>query len=186
MDTILLIIIAYISTNIDDLFINMIFFAQTRNAADTRSVIAGKYLGTGFLTLISLLGALGLQTLSSRWLSLLGVIPAALGIRELVRSLKSSNDEQASPINAKTLWLSIMITTIASGADNIGVYMPLFAAFHPWQMICTVIVFALMTGLWCMISRKLTDLPVFRNLIARTKSIVIPIVYILLGLYILL
>lgn len=185
METILLSIIAYISTNIDDLFINMIFFAQTQNAAETRNAVTGKFLGTGLLTAVSLLGACGLQTLPVHWLSLLGLVPIALGLREIIALLHGKTDEGNATVNAKTICLSMMVTTIASGADNIGVYMPLFAGFHAWQMVAAVAVFLLMTGLWCLLSKRLTDLPGLRSTLARYKSIVIPVVYILLGLYIL-
>ena len=179
-------VLAYISTNIDDLFINMLFFAQARSTAQTRSLFAGKYLGVMLLTVVSLLGAWGLQTFPASWLKLLGMVPMALGIREIIRSLRGAKEEEMSPKAARTLWLSMAATTIASGADNIGVYLPLFAGFSPWQMGVAIAVFALMTGLWCFISNRLTDLPGLRSLLARCKSVVIPIVYILLGLSILL
>ena len=77
------------------------------------------------------------------------------------------------------------LITIANGADNIGVYIPLFAGFSLWQMGTALSVFSLMTGLWCLLSIRLSDLPVLQKLLRKYKPVLIPAVYILLGLYIL-
>lgn len=185
MKTILLSTIAFISTNIDDLFINMIFFAQYHTKETTRSIVAGKYLGIGILTAISLLGAYGLQMLPGKWLSLLGLVPIALGIKAILSALHAQESEEDSNTPAQTLWLSMMLITIANGADNIGVYLPLFASFTGWQIGAAILVFALMTGIWCFLSKQLTGLPLLQKLLTKYKPILIPLVYILLGFYIL-
>lgn len=52
---------AFVGTNIDDMFINMLFFTEADTKAEVRSVVIGKYLGIGALVLLSVLGAFGLQ-----------------------------------------------------------------------------------------------------------------------------
>ena len=183
MKSILLSITAFVSTNMDDLFINMLFFAQHNTKASVRSIVAGKYLGMGALTLISLLGAYGLQMLPGKWLSLLGLFPLALGVREMIR--RSVPEDEMQPNDSRSLCLSMALITIANGADNIGVYLPLFAGFNPWQMGAAIAVFALMTGFWCLLSKRLTGMPVLQKLLAKYKPVLIPVVYILLGFYIL-
>ena len=185
MQSLLLSVIAFISTNIDDLFINMFFYAQYRTSKAVRSITAGKYLGMGALTAISLLGAYGLQMLPRKWLSLLGLIPIALGIKEIISMFRSQDPAEEHSSSGKTLWLSMALVTIANGADNIGVYLPLFAGFSLWQMCIALCVFALMTGIWCFFSKQLTNLPVLQKLLSKYRNILIPLVYILLGLYIL-
>ena len=185
MQTILLSVIAYISTNMDDLFINMFFFAQHRTKTAVQSITAGKYLGIGTLTAISLLGACGIQTLPEQWLSLLGLIPLFLGIKDIISTLRRQAADERIPEASGMLWLNMALVTIANGADNIGVYLPLFAGFHFWQMCAAIIVFALMTGLWCALSKRLTALPLLQELLIRYKAVLVPLVYLLLGLYIL-
>lgn len=185
MQTVLLSAIAFISTNIDDLFINMFFFAQYRTKEAARRIAAGKYLGMGALTAVSLLGAYGLQMLPGKWLALLGLIPIGLGIREILSNLRGQNEAEEPSSAAGTLWLSMALITIANGADNIGVYLPLFAGFSFWQMGIALLVFACMTGIWCFLGKQLTSLPVLQKLLSEYKTILIPLVYILLGLYIL-
>ena len=185
METILLSIIAFISTNIDDLFINMFFFAQHPTKRDAHNITAGKYLGMGTLTAISILGGFGLQMLPEQYLSLLGLIPIALGVKEIIVSLRIQDSSDDTHDVNKILWLSVMIITIANGADNIGVYLPLFASFALWQMMTAIIIFALMTGLWCSLSRRLAHMPVLQKLLTKYKPVLVPLVYILLGFYIL-
>ena len=186
METLFLIVIAFISTNVDDLFINLFFFARHRTKAEARSIAAGKYLGIGALTAISLLGAYGLQMLPDKCLSLLGLIPAGLGVREIIHTLRNQNSENDVPFAAQTLWLSVALITIANGADNIGVYLPLFAGFTPWQMGAAIIVFALMTGLWCLLAVQLAKLPAVQQVIRRWKRYLVPAVLFVLGISILL
>ncbi len=185
IESILMSLMAFISTNIDDLFINMLFFAQHRTKTEARSIVAGKYLGMGALTAVSLLGAYGLRLLPGKWLSLLGLVPIGLGVKEIVSAISKREEADDTHPSSRTLWLSMMLVTIANGADNIGVYLPLFAAFSLWQMGWAIVVFALVTGLWCALSKQLTGLPMLQKLLSRYKHILIPLVYLLLGFYIL-
>lgn len=179
-------VIAYISTNMDDLVFNMIFFAQAKSAREARSIAAGKFLGMFFLTAVSLLGAYGLQTLSLRWLPVLSIVPIALGLRQLIRHFRGGDEDTHAAAPCAALWLSMAITTVAAGADNIGVYVPLFAGFTPGQQLVGAAVFAAMTALWCLLAGRLTRFPGFQKWLGRIQPIAVPIVYILLGLYILL
>ena len=77
-----------------------------------------------------------------------------------------------------------MLVTIANGADNLGVYIPLFSGFVPWQLLAAVCVFAIMTGLSCLLAAKLSRIAVLARFLKRWRKVIIPVVYILLGLYI--
>ena len=50
-------VIAYISTNIDDIFVLMILLARAAKGTKGK-LIAGHFLGVGILTMVSMLGAL--------------------------------------------------------------------------------------------------------------------------------
>lgn len=73
-------VIAYISTNIDDIFVIMILLSQVQGAAK-RKLIAGHFLGVELITVISMLGAFGLQNLPLKYVGLLGLVPIGLGIK---------------------------------------------------------------------------------------------------------
>ncbi len=178
--------LSFISTNIDDIFMLMLFFAPCQSLRAKTKVTAGQYLGIGVLTSLSLLGAFGLQLLPQQYIGLLGLLPLALGAKTI---LGSSPDEDSQEIEGNITsapgLLQVALVTIAGGGDNIGVYIPLFAGFRTAELFCALSVFALCTGLWCLLADRLSHLPVIQTIIRRYKRILIPTVLIGLGLYIL-
>ena len=171
-------IIAYISTNIDDIFVLMILLAQVKGAAKGR-LIAGHFLGVGLLTLISIWGALGLQNLPVKYTGFLGIVPILLGIRAcFVRE----NDEHAAAVSPGILGMALI--TLGNGADNIGVYMPLFTGFTTLQRIAAATVFVLMTALWVWFANSLSALPRVKAVITKYKAVLIPFILIGLGIFI--
>lgn len=178
---------SFISTNIDDIFILMLFFAQVKSK---RCVVIGQYLGIGILTAVSLLGSSALQFIPEEYIRFLGVIPIVLGIKEWVACKKSAEEEKSDAPTAKDSALqqilSVSLVTVANGADNIGVYIPLFAGYSLQQMFAVVAVFSVMVAFWCFLAQKLASLPVLKAGIEKYKHILVPIVFIALGIYILL
>ena len=72
---------AYAATNIDDIFILMILYAQAEDRRGTMSVTAGQFLGLEILTAVSMLAALGTQLFLAEYVHLLGLVPLAPGKR---------------------------------------------------------------------------------------------------------
>lgn len=170
-------VIAYISTNIDDIFVLMILLAQTRAK---RSLIAGHFLGVGLLTTISMLGASGLQNLPLKYVGVLGLVPIGLGI-------KAWFDRDNEEVEAKAVGLlSMAMITLGNGADNIGVYIPLFTGFTDVEQTGAVIIFAAMTTLWLFLANSLAEFPRIKAVLETYKDIAIPVVFIALGLFIIL
>lgn len=172
---------AFVSTNVDDIFILMLLFAQAEGRAAKGRIVAGQYLGLGALTAVSMLCALGLGRVPQGWLRLLGLVPVALGVRAfLIRN--HMEEESVSAVGV----LSTAALTVANGGDNLGVYIPLFAGFSADGLVITAVVFALLCGLWCLLGMKLASLPRVQAVIRRWKGILVPAVLILLGLSIIL
>lgn len=188
-------IVSFASTNIDDIFVLMILFAQLDLKKDRKNIVIGQYLGIGILVMVSLLGAFGLQFVPQKYVGLLGIVPIILGIKSYIEykrekkneiSEKTSNgdlSDKKTKSNATGI-LSVMMFTVANGADNIGVYMPLFAAYSVAQLIVAIIIFAVMTALWCFLGNLLATVPSLKSIIQKYKHIAIPVVFILLGIYI--
>lgn len=179
LTSILTSIVSYISTNIDDIFVIMILLASAEGAAKRR-LIAGHFLGVGWITVISMLGAFGLQNLPLKYVGLLGLVPIALGIKAWF-----DRNEEETEANAGGL-LSMAMITVGNGADNVGVYIPLFTGFSGPERIGTVIVFALMTGVWVFLANSLAEFPKIKAVIEKYKGIAIPVVFIALGVFIIL
>ena len=173
-------IIAYISTNIDDIFVLMILLSQVQGAAKRR-LITGHFLGVGLLTLISMLGALGLQHLPVKYTGFLGIVPILLGIRAC---FDRDDDEHTGAANPGILGMALI--TLGNGADNIGVYMPLFTGFSAIERYLAAGIFVLLTAVWVGLAHRLATVPKIQAIISKYKAILIPLVFIALGIFIIL
>ena len=177
-------ILAYAGTNIDDIFLGMIFFAQAETKREISAVVLGKYLGISVLILLSLLGAAGLSFIPREYIGLLGLVPIVLGVKEWLN--RDSDGDSHTTYRHGSLLLSTAAVSISNGADNLGVYIPLFAGYSPVQLAVCAVVYFILTGVWCVLSKKLADLPGLRQMLLRYKHIAVPAVLILLGCYVIL
>ncbi len=177
---------AFVSTNIDDILILTVFFAQQASPARGRAVVLGQYLGVFFLTAASLCGALLLRFLPGFAIGLLGAVPIWLGVSQWLENRKQAGDAQTPQKKRPALPLAIQVAavTIANGADNIGVYVPLFAGYAPAQNAAVCAVFAAMTALWCMLACRISRLPPLKSALEKHGKTLVPLLYIALGLYI--
>ncbi len=172
---------AYVATNIDDLFLLLLLYTRTQDKKQKRQIFAGRYAGTGLLVAAGCAGAYGLQLLAERYLWIMGFVPIILGIKEFI-SKDENTDERIEYRHNMLLTTALM--TIASGRDNIGVYIPLFAGWNASRLMIMLAVFALMTALWCTAGKKLADLPALQKILTQHRKIIVPAVYIGLGIYI--
>jgi cadmium resistance transport/sequestration family protein len=213
ISTVITAIVSFASTNIDDLFLLILFFSQINNVMKKRHIIIGQYLGIGALTTISIIGALGVSVISPKYVGLLGLVPIYLGIKTYVdykKEIKDNGDtgqrELQNRENSKLedtadtqrnrikIFIKSFISpsivkvfsvTFANGGDNLGVNIPLFTSMSLVGILVTVIIFILLTALWCFIALKLTERPFVQRNIEKYKNIFVPIIYIGLGIYIL-
>jgi cadmium resistance protein CadD (predicted permease) len=124
-------IAAFVSTNIDDLFILMIFFATLR--LPSVQIILGQYIGMGLLMGVSLVGSLITLIVPRNIIGLIGLFPIALGIKELLELHNKDDKEEDEKLTKKLRRKNIQLPflTVAavtfSGSEEIGVYTTLFA-----------------------------------------------------------
>lgn len=179
---------AFVATNIDDIFVLMLFFS-TLNFRKGQVVI-GQYFGIGLLVLISTLGSLLALVVPQYIIGLLGLVPISIGIIRLVQLRKKNNSisEKTSQISR---WSHLPILTVAAvtfsnGGDNIGIYTPLFAKYSlADEVIFISLIFMIMTGFWCVAAYYLVRHPLIASRIKKTGHIIFPCVLIGLGIYIL-
>jgi cadmium resistance protein CadD (predicted permease) len=188
-------LVVYASTNIDDLLVLAVFFADPR--VRLGAVIVGRFIGLAALVLASAAAALLALVIPAGWIALLGVVPLFLGLRLLPALRGNREDEQSGaeglrPADAKdksrrgftSQALSVAGVTLANGGDNLGVYIPLFAT-APDAIAIYVVVFAVMTAVWCALGYLVVNNPLIGTQIRRYGHVLLPIVLIALGLYIL-
>jgi cadmium resistance protein CadD (predicted permease) len=179
---------AFIVTNIDDIFVLMIFFSHPKY--HSYNVIFGQYLGIAILVFVSALGSLLALVVPSYVVGLLGVIPIAIGVMKIIQLKEEKNSqgqEQEVQVNKLSYlsFLSVAGITISNGGDNIGVYTPLFAKYHsPPEVTLLILVFMLMTAFWCAIGYYLVKHPLIAVPIRKNAHIILPFVLIGLGIYI--
>ena len=192
---------AFIATNIDDLFILMLFFAQMNVTFRKQNIIAGQYLGFTALIVASLPGYFGGLIVPQAWIGLLGLVPILMGLTSLIQREKSASEVQmvteavvhpssrsvlgpiASLLTPQTY--SVAAVTVANGGDNIGIYIPLFANSNLSRLIIILSVFFLLVGVWCYIALQLTRHPAVAKVLTRSSDVLVPIVLVGLGIFIL-
>lgn len=183
---IVLAVTTFAVTNMDDLLILSLYFANP--AYKTKNIILGQYSGILVLIGISLSGFFLGKFLDEKWISLLGLVPLVIGIKELIILAKHSNTTVISEdiLQTKTTFqfVSVAVITIANGGDNIGVYTPLFATVSPVLLVMYISIFLLLTSLWCFLGHFFVNHPVTRGMFARYGKAVMPFFLILLGLFI--
>lgn len=189
IDIILLLtsVIAFIATNIDDLFILMLFFSNSR--FKNSHIIIGQYVGIMSLILISTVGYFFKFIIPASFINLLGLLPIAIGIKELInlkRHKVSPNEEIVQNEKfKKSSILSVALVTFSNGGDNIGIYMPLFVSLNLYQISIVIGTFLLMTSIWCFISYNLINHRILGDKIKKYGHIIFPFVLIALGIFIL-
>lgn len=188
---------AFCASNLDDILLLLLLFSAATSLQSRWHVVMGQYLGFSVLVSASLLGYVGGQFLPTPWVGLLGLLPISLGVSQIIDNLDPS-DQSDSQTNHASMpsWLECLGVpsgqvvaaagiTIANGGDNLGLYMPLFARCNGFQLTLTLIVFALMVGLWCAIAWRLIQAPAIADLISRYGQPLVPLLLIVLGLVIL-
>ena len=176
-------LIVFVSTSIDDLILLIIFQNQAQNRTERLAILGGQFLGIGTLVILSVIGTYFAKAMLENWIiGLLGFIPLFLGIRALMQKTEAT---EVSTNAGRTLFLTVTSVTIASGGDNIGIYIPWFSS-QGWQALPMVLcIFSLMIALFCVLSYLLANQSQLKVLISRYSAILVPIVFMLLGFSIL-
>mgnify|MGYP000966779367 FL=1 len=213
--------VSFASTNIDDIFVLMLFFSKIGNQLKKRHIIIGQYLGIMTLLLISTIGSIGLNLIPQQYTGLLGIIPILLGIKEWLKYRKDKIETEVQSLTVEEIYIpednviddlntdiaqiqgtknekikimlsklthpaiiSVFLVTIANRADNIGVYIPLFTTLNSYELIVTLFIFLSLTAVWCFAAERLTNIPSIKHMIQKYKNIIVPVVFIVIGIFI--
>jgi len=197
LSELLVAIIAFASTNVDDLLLLSSLFIDSDLRAG--SVVVGQFVGMSLLVLISILAAHFMVSIPVASIRMLGAFPLCLGILRLAKIfrtplLKAATDPKETEFVGKeqvrVSWVKseaalAALLTLANGGDNLSVYIPLFAVQRSFVPLY-VTVFGVMTGIWCFFGYLLTNQRPFRDQLKRYAGMIVPWVLIALGLKVLL
>ncbi|PZF87609.1 cadmium resistance transporter, partial [Micromonospora deserti] len=173
--------VVFAATDVDDIVILTLFFVAARTTGRPRrwQIVAGQYLGIGALALASAVVAAGLLVVPDPWTGLLGLLPVALGVRALL-----DGDEGEAPAVVPGT-LGVAGVTVANGADNVAVYVPVFRALGPADTAVFLLVFVVLIAAWCAAGAWLGNHPRVVRLVERAGHRLVPAVLIAIGLVIL-
>jgi cadmium resistance protein CadD (predicted permease) len=188
---------AFAATNIDDLFILMVFFANPNFR--TSQIILGQYIGMGLLLVVSLLGSLIALVIPNNLIGLAGLFPVAIGIKELLKlrnaaanakdyidNTEITNQLSKNRWRASTYFQFILVATVTfSGGEEIGIYTSIFVTQNSLSELFSIImVVMVLTGIWCAISIYIVKHSRLAAYFRRISKRVLPFVLIGLGMYI--
>jgi cadmium resistance protein CadD (predicted permease) len=169
---------AFVSTNIDDLFLLVGYFSDRSFSRDL--IFAGQILGMAGIVAISLMAASVALAISPAHVGLLGFAPIIIGIGRLLRLGKT---EQGQPTAVGIIQVATI--TIVNGGDNIAAYTPIFATEGSLEMSATLAIFAVLTLVWCFAALGLVRHTALGKPLRRYGHVLLPFILIGLGVLIL-
>ena len=184
LETLIVTIAAFIATNIDDVIVFAVLSLENCSKTGFRQMATGRYIGTFLLLIISMIGVFGVSLLPDQLIGLLGLLPIGLGIKSYYDYHHDEPEQNDSAVHQADMTMNYTLLTIANGADNIGVYIPLFSDFSIADALTAAFVFALMTALFCIAVKKIAELPYMQAKIKKYQAVIVPSVLIILGLII--
>lgn len=168
----------FAATNIDGLFLTAALLAD--RSFRPRDVVLGTYAGIAALYAASAVGSLVSLIAPPAVIALLGLVPIVIGMQQLRRR------QADEPLQVKSAGLlAVAGLNVAMGADNIGVYTPVFAASPGADIATYGAIFAMLTGIWCYAAYRLVNHPSIGVPVRRYAPRLVPFVLIGLGLWIL-
>jgi cadmium resistance protein CadD (predicted permease) len=180
-------VVLFAITNIDDLVLLALHFGTARGDRAHRRIVIGQYLGFGAILAVSVLAAYGLRLLPDNAVAYLGLIPIALGVRAafIAWRHRGASNRERRPVAVQASSSEVAGVTFANGADNLSIYIPVFAASETSAIVAYAIVFLLMVGVWCAAGHYFATRQVVTRALARWGHILQPIVLITIGALIL-
>ncbi|MFE7069045.1 cadmium resistance transporter [Streptomyces sp. NPDC057620] len=175
-------------TNIDDILVLALFFAQgTGHRGATRRIALGQYLGFAAILAVAVAAAFGATFLPEKAIPYLGLLPLALGVKAAVQAWRHRDDsqEEKKAGDGGPRPLEVAAVTFANGGDNIGVYVPVFATAGIGGMSVYVVVFLILLAVWLAAGRYFATRPVIATALSRWGHVLLPVVLIGIGLLIL-
>jgi cadmium resistance protein CadD (predicted permease) len=131
-------IVLFASTNVDDLFVLVAFFVDP--GFRPREIVAGQYIGIAFLFAVGLTGSLLSFVIPRAYIGLLGLVAIVLGTKRLWDNIprRGAEKRDLASLNSSGKYprsTAVALITLANGSDNVGVYMPAFAADSGFQIV---------------------------------------------------
>lgn len=173
-------------TNIDDLILLALFFGRAHDRWSRVGIVVGQVLGIATIVIAAALVGGAVESVSHRVVAWAGLIPIAIGLYTLWRRPGGEDDEPGrAPAPAPSV-LTVATVTVANGADNLGVYAPIFATADRSTVVAYGLVFLALSLLWGGLGHHIATRPRIATLLEYWGHLIYPGVLITLGIVILL
>ena len=177
--------ITFVATSIDEIPVFFMLYAKNVGKGKSKIITLAYFIGTFLLITLGLFGAFGLMQIPVKWvIGLTGLLPLGMGIKVLI---KGDDDEEKAVATAhkhKTLWLQVLVITLALGADDLGVYIPLFTTLAGWEFLLMLLVFTIGTAILCFVSYRLTKIDQLMRFLEKQEHFIVGIVFIGIGIFV--
>ncbi|KAH6664857.1 cadmium resistance transporter-domain-containing protein [Halenospora varia] len=175
-------------TNIDDMFVLVTFFAEaaTSKTVTPLKITIGQFIGFTIIVTISMIGFGVALVLPSEPIGFLGLLPILLGVWKFFDLLFLTEEEDPEKPNIAGMKsiLKVSVITLMNGGDNIGTYIPLFSQAKGAEIAVYVVVYYILLGVWCLVAWLIMGQKRVVRLVERYMRMVIPFLYLGLGVYI--
>lgn len=183
--TIITAVITYLATSIDEIPVLFMLYMDTHNKGKAKTITFAYYIGTFLLAAVGLLGAYGLILLPAKWaVGLIGLFPIVIGIKTWVSGDDDEDEAIEKAEKYNTLWLKVLVITFALGADDLGVYIPLFTTMNSRELLQILMVFAVSTAILCFVSYRLTGIDKLTTFLEKRERIIVSVIFIAIGIYV--
>lgn len=102
-------------------------------------IVIGQYVGFSMIIFLSIVGSLSSFFIPVSWIGLLGFVPIYMGVKGLF-SIRSNKSNEVIDNTSESLF-KVATITLANGADNISIYIPMFASQSLEANIVTLMIF---------------------------------------------
>jgi cadmium resistance protein CadD (predicted permease) len=175
---------AFVGTNVDN---GLVAMALVAGAPEERAhrIAAGQVAGFLVLVAVAATAAAVLFEFSPKVVGLLGLVPLAIGVRGLVglRATRGRTDRESSVAQRAVgrSFTAAALVTIASGGDNLAVYIPLFRVGGTARLVTIALVFvAGEIGLTALVLAGGRH-PTARGVMARLGAVAVPVLMCAVG-----
>lgn len=152
---------------------------------DSKNILYGQIIGFWILTIACFIVAQSLFFIPKESAKWLGLVPITFG---LVKLLTYTNQGLKAIPNIRSTGRQIQemsLLTVATGADDVMAYTPIFATRKPHEITILFVMFTLMTVLWWLIAKWLANRKVVRKLIYKCGPALVPLLMITIGVIVL-
>jgi cadmium resistance protein CadD (predicted permease) len=176
--------VAFMGTNIDNALV-AVAMAAAAPPERVRRIALGQALGFVIVVVVAAATALVLFEFSTRLIGLLGLIPLVLGVRGLLLLRRADHRTMLARRAVGSGVIAATMITIASGGDNLSVYIPLFRIGGFAVLGSTALVFVVGEVLLTLFILRARTHPRLRAGMTRVGAVGVPILYCVIGVLVL-